>query len=172
MRSAINWLCLSSTASLDCLIRSSTAGSFKGSPENLDILQNRENLSSAIFVDQANLRAAIAGLQSAWSNGTTKSLGSLQGAPWQLLCTLCPVACSRGHFKAWRGTAWELTQKNWDNQRNTYSVLLEMAHSQENWLIARKSHFRLCGGAAAQRAFCTESDANFKFSREWQTPAN
>ena len=42
MRSAIDCMFLSSTASLDSLIRSSKARLLKGRPDNLDCLQNQE----------------------------------------------------------------------------------------------------------------------------------
>ena len=159
MRSAIDWICLSSTASLDGLIWSSTAGSLKGSPENLDRLQNRENLSSAIFVDQANLRTAIAGLQSGWSNGTTKSLGALQGAPWQLLCTFVACRLFQRPFQGLKRHQLEI-----DSEKLRQSKKHLQCTKQKNWTCPGKVvqvQFSGLRRAAAERAFCTESDANF-----------
>ena len=144
MRSAKDWMCLSSTASLDSLIRSSKALLLKGRPDNLDCLQNRENLSSTIFVDRANLRAAIAGLQSGWSNGTTKSLGALQGAPWQLLCTFVPRRLFQRPFQGLKRHRLEIDSEKLRQSKK------HLQCTTENGSWARKSGSWAIFGSAAR----------------------
>ena len=171
MRSAIDWMCLNSTASLDCLIRSSMALLLKGRPDNLDCLQNREKFVVNDFrwsseFESSDCWIAIRMIQWYYQKLRCASGSSLAAALHFCAPLPVPEAISRPE---------EAPIGNWlrkiETIRETPTVYYwKWFMSQEKWFM---SHFRLCSVHwAAQRAFCKESDANFKISREWQTPAN
>ncbi len=122
------------------------ASSLNGRPDNADCLQNQQKTFTTIFVDQANLRAAIAVFQSGLSNSTSASTfskippgSSLAAAlhfcaPWHL-----PEAISRPE-EAQIPNKLRVS----DSQSKTYSILLKTDRERENCIMISFCNFQLC----------------------------
>ena len=173
MRSAIHWMCLSSNASLDSLIRSSKALSLKGRPDNLDCLQNREkfvvnNFRRSSEFESSDCWIAIRMIQWYYQKLRIASGSSLAAALH--FCALSPVP----------EAIWRPEEAPIGNRLREIEIIKETStvYQTKNWTCPGKvvsvqfSAESALRRAAAERAFRTESDANFKISREWQTPAN
>ena len=140
-------MCLSSTASLDSLIRSRKARLLKGRP-----------------FESSDCWIAIRMIQWYYQKLRCASGSSLAAALH--FCALSPVpeAISRPEEAPIGNRVRKI-----ETIKETTTV-----YQTKNWTCPGKVvqvQFSGLRRAAAERAFCTESDANFKISREWQTPA-
>ena len=149
MRSAIDWMCLRSTASLDCLNRSSTAGSLKGSPENLDrekFVVNDFRRSSEFESSDSWIAIRIRMIQWYYQKLRCASGSSLAAALHFCAPSPVPEAISRPE---------EAPLGNWlrkiETIRETPTVYYwKWFMSQEKWFM---NHFRLCGAQRPSEHF-------------------
>ena len=161
MRSAINWMCLSSTASLDCLIRSSTLGSLKSSLENLDCLQNREKIVVNDFrrsseFESSDCWIAIRMIQWYYQKLRCASGSSLAAALHFCAPSPVPEAISRPE----EAPIGNRLRKIETIKETTTVYYWKWFMSQEKWFM---SHFRLCGAQRPSEHFAKRVTRILKF---------
>ena len=146
--------------------------------DRLDIpnwLQCLWNFSILILVDGANLRAVIAGEQFDWFHSTDSCLASLQRALWKHISRICLFVPPECPLEVWRVTYGKKSNKSESMRKRKESWPRKLGDWPRLRILGQLTSLLInCYGASAMggEIICAETTANFKISREWQTPSD
>ena len=137
------------------------------------------NALRSIFLDRANLRATTAGIGSGWYCSKTPSFRALQGALCEALSRFAhvwseslqkgakwPYVCEMSIMTMCTQHGNSVVRTNVDRHNHGDALAPSRRLTTEptgHWTFARVDDF--------WRLTLRETTVNFKFSREWQTPA-